>query len=232
VGHDVTVITIYFDGDQTLWDFQALMRRTLGLTIEELRRFLPDLDGDLSVDAFVIDRQRASNALRGTTTNLEAIRLAAFQGSLRRLGVDDDDLAQHLNAFYLERRFSSVDLYDDVIPTLNDLAADHNIGLLSNGNSYPDRVGLQRYFGAAVFSQDVGAEKPDPAIYLAAQQALPGDRYIMVGDSLSNDVTGAQSAGWSGVWLNRDGLPTPSFASPDLIISSLHQLKSWLHGDR
>jgi putative hydrolase of the HAD superfamily len=103
---------------------------------------------------------------------------------------------------------------------------------LSNGNSYRDRVGLQRYFGAAVFSQDVGAEKPDPAIYLAAQKALPGDRYIMVGDSLTNDVTGAQAAGWSGVWLNRDGLPRPSSASPDLTISSLHQLKPWLHGNR
>ena len=227
-----SVITIYFDGDQTLWDFQALMRRTLGLTIEELRRLVPDLDGDLSVEAFIIDRQRASKALHGTTTNLEAIRLATFQESLRRLGVDDDELAQHLNAFYLERRFASVDLYDDVIPTLNDLAADHNIGLLSNGNAYPDSLGLQRYFGAAVFSQDVGAEKPDPAIYLAAQKALPGDRYIMVGDSLTNDVTGAQSAGWCGVWLNRDSVPQPSFASPDLTISSLHQLTPWLHGCR
>jgi hypothetical protein len=80
LGHDVPVITIYFDGDQTLWDFQGLMRRTLGVTIEELRRLVPDLDGDLSVDAFVIDRQRASQALRGTTTNLEAIRLAACRG--------------------------------------------------------------------------------------------------------------------------------------------------------
>jgi putative hydrolase of the HAD superfamily len=205
---------------------------TLGLTIEELRRLVPDLDGDLTVDAFVVDRQWTNEALRGTTINLEAIRLAAFQESLRRLGVCDEDLARHLNAFYLERRFSSVDLYDDVIPTLNDLAVDHNIGLLSNGNSYPDRVGLQRYFRAAVFSQDVGAEKPDPAIYLAAQKALPGDRYVMVGDSLSNDVTGAQAAGWSGVWLNRGGLPQPSAASPDLTTSSLHQLKRWLHGDR
>jgi FMN hydrolase / 5-amino-6-(5-phospho-D-ribitylamino)uracil phosphatase len=226
------VITIYFDGDQTLWDFQALMRRTVGLTIEQLRRLVPDLDGDLSVDAFVIDRERASEALRGTTTNLDAIRLAAFHESLRRLGVDDDDLAQHLNAFYLERRFSSVGLYDDVIPTLNDLVADYNIGLLSNGNSYPEGVGLERYFGAAVFSQDVGAEKPDPAIYLAAQNALPGDRYIMVGDSLTNDVTGAQSAGWSGVWLNRDGVPQPSFVSPDLTISTLHQLQPWLYRSR
>ncbi|HEX6874137.1 MAG TPA: HAD family hydrolase [Nocardioidaceae bacterium] len=142
------------------------------------------------------------------------MRLTAFQEGLRRLGIDGEDLAQHLNAFYLERRFSCVDLYDDVIPTLEDLAADHNIGLLSNGSSYPDRVELQRYFGAAVFSQDVGAEKPDPAIYRAAQEALPGDRYIMVGDSLTNDVIGAQSAGWRGVWLNRAPTMSSTGRSP------------------
>ncbi len=31
------VMTVYFDGDQTLWDFQALMRRSLAATIVESR---------------------------------------------------------------------------------------------------------------------------------------------------------------------------------------------------
>lgn len=61
---------------------------------------------------------------------------------------------------------------------------------------------------------------------------MPRSALLEGASSLTNDVTGAQSAGWSGVWLNRDGLPQPSFANPDLTISSLHQLKPWLHGDR
>jgi hypothetical protein len=42
------VAVIFFDGDQTLWDFQGLMRWTLAATIDELRRLEPTVEGDLS----------------------------------------------------------------------------------------------------------------------------------------------------------------------------------------
>ncbi len=95
---------IFFDGDQTLWDFQALMRRTLAATIEELRRHEPTIGGDLSVGAFVADREATASQLQGKVTNLESIRLAAFTRSLVRLGIADAKLAEHLNSYYLQRR--------------------------------------------------------------------------------------------------------------------------------
>lgn len=222
------VITVYFDGDQTLWDFQALMRRTLESTVDELRARRPEVQGDLSVDAFVADRERVSTRLKGVT-NLEHVRLAAFRESLCRIGIADEALAQHLNAFYVERRFADVELYDDGLLTLDALAQRYRIGLLSNGNSYPSGVGLDRYFEAAVFSQDVGVEKPHPGIFAAAEQALPGERYVMVGDSLDNDVAGAQGAGWKGVWLNRCDATATSNVVPDLTILSLLELEAALH---
>lgn len=228
-GTVMAVITVYFDGDQTLWDFQALMRRTLGSTVDELLARRPEVQGDLSVDAFVADRERVSTRLKGVTTNLEQVRLAAFRESLRRLGIADEALARYLNAFYLERRFAAVELYDDVLITLDALAQRYRIGLLSNGNSYPGRVGLDRYFEATVFSQNVGVEKPHQGIFAAAQQALPGDRYVMVGDSLDNDVAGAQRAGWTAVWLNRCQPSPISSVVPDLTITSLLQLEAVLH---
>ncbi|GAA2758910.1 HAD family hydrolase [Actinopolymorpha rutila] len=215
---------IFFDGDQTLWDFRTLMRRTLAATIEELRRLVPAAEGDLSVDTFVADRELVAEQLRGTVTNLESIRLAAFTHSLHRLGIDDAGLAEHLNDYYLQRRFANVDLYDDVLPTLETLILNHSVGLLSNGNSYPARVGLEHLFSATVFSQDHGVEKPDPRIYAIARAAIPGDRYVMVGDSIPNDVIGAQQAGWEGIWLNRDRQEPPADARPDAILPNLHGL--------
>ena len=220
----MVVAVIFFDGDQTLWDFRALMRRTLTATIEELCRLAPAAKGDLSVDAFVADRELVAEQLRGTVTNLESVRLAAFTHSLHRLGITDAGLAEHLNHYYLQRRFADVDLYDDVLPTLETLNRDHSVGLLSNGNSYPARVGLEHLFAATVFSQDHGVEKPDPRIYAIARAALPGDRHIMVGDSIPNDVTGAQQAGWEGIWLNRDRGKLPIDARPDAILDDLHGL--------
>lgn len=215
---------IFFDGDQTLWDFQALMRRTLAATIDELRRHEPAIGGDLSVEAFVADREAVADQLRGKVTNLESIRLAAFTRSLLRLGIADARLAQHLNNYYLQRRFADVDLYDDVLPVLDSLVRDHSLGLLSNGNSYPDRAGLGRFFTATVFSQDHGVEKPNPRIYSIAQAAIPGDEYVMVGDSITNDVAAAQLVGWKGIWLNRDRRELPVRVRPDAILTSLYEL--------
>lgn len=212
---------IFFDGDQTLWDFHTLMRRTLAATIEELRRQAPTVEGDLSVGSFVADREAVADQLRGKVTNLESIRLAAFTRSLQRLGLPDARLAEHLNGYYLRRRFAGVDLYDDVLPVLETLVREHTVGLLSNGNSYPDRVGLERFFSATVFSQDHGVEKPDPRIYAVAQAAIPGDRYVMVGDSIANDVVAAQRAGWEGIWLNRDRQDPPAGVRPDAILTDL-----------
>jgi HAD superfamily hydrolase (TIGR01549 family) len=218
------VAVIFFDGDQTLWDFQGLMRRTLAATIDELRRLEPAVEGDLSVEAFVADREAAAEQLRGKVTSLESVRLAAFTRSLWRLGLPDARLAEHLNDFYLQRRFAGVDLYDDVLPVLETLIRDHTVGLLSNGNSYPERVGLQRIFTATVFSQDHGVEKPDPRIYAIAQAAIPGSEYIMLGDSIINDVVAAQRVGWRGIWLNRDRREPPAGVRPDAILTDLYGL--------
>lgn len=218
------VAVIFFDGDQTLWDFRALMHRTLTSTIAELRRQAPTVEGDLSVEAFVVDREAVADELKGQVTNLESVRLAAFTRSLQRLGLTDPRLAEHLNDYYLQRRFADVDLYDDVLPVLEVLVREHAVGLLSNGNSYPERVGLERFFSATVFSQDHGVEKPDPRLYAIAEAAIPGDRYVMVGDSIDNDVAAAQRSGWEGIWLNRDRQDPPTGIRPDAILTDLYEL--------
>lgn len=158
------------------------------------------------------------------------MRLAAFTASLERLGICDSRLANHLTHYYLQRRYAEVDLFDDVLPVLQMLVKDHAVGLLTNGNSYPDRVGLERLFTATVFSQDHGVEKPSPRIYAIARTAIPGDRYLMVGDSLTNDVLGAQRAGWQGIWLNRDRQPLLDGIRPDAILTDLYGLPA-LIGD-
>lgn len=139
---DGPVAVFFFDGDQTLWDFQAMMRRALAATIGELRRLRPETGGDMSVEGFVTDREAAAERLRGHVTNLEQVRFEAFKQSLARLRLRDDDLAAHLNDFYLQRRFADVMLYDDVLPVLAELRQNHHVGLLSNGNSYPKPLGL------------------------------------------------------------------------------------------
>ncbi|MGH3332686.1 MAG: HAD family hydrolase [Nocardioidaceae bacterium] len=223
--------TLFFDGDQTLWDFDGLMRRTLRATLAELRGLRPGSATDgLDVESMIADRQAVGAEPHRREATMEQLRLAAFRRTLARLGLHDDELAEHLQAFYLERRFGEVDLYPDTLSSLTHLRTTYTLGLLSNGNSYPDRSGLAGLFSSVVFAQDHKVAKPERRLFDIAAEEIGSapDNIAMVGDSLVNDVTAAQEAGWQGIWLNRDAKPCPDRHTPDVQILTLSELPAAL----
>lgn len=122
------------------------------------------------------------------------------------VGLSDETLAAHLNTVYLKHRWEYIQLFDDVIPTLDALRGRYLLGILSNGNTHPDRCGLPGRFQFVVQSQDHGVEKPDPEFFKIAlrEAGCAAGEMLHLGDSLPNDVAGANRAGGRSVWLNRD----------------------------
>ncbi|MYA77643.1 MAG: HAD family hydrolase [Gemmatimonadetes bacterium] len=227
----MTISAISFDGDMTLWDFQKVMRHALKKALAELRRLVPtQRAADLSVEEMIAIRNRVEEEEQGRTWNMEELRLLAFERTLENLGCPDLDLAGHLNELYLKHRFEDIELYRDVEPALDVLAPHYKLGLLSNGNSYPERCGLEGRFAFVVFSQDVQIRKPDRRIFeIAAQRAgCPIEELLHVGDSLENDVMGAHGAGAKTVWLNREGAESHAEIKPDVEITSLADLSGVL----
>jgi putative hydrolase of the HAD superfamily len=57
-------------------------------------------------------------------------------------------------------------------------------------------------------SEEVGVEKPDPAIFLKAmgKSGLEPKRCVYVGDVPEIDILGARNAGMTQVWLDRNRL--------------------------
>ncbi len=211
----------------TLWDFQQVMRHSLRQALLELRRLVPSQHlRDLSVEEMITIRNQVEEEVRGEVWNHEEIRLLAFERTLETLGLPDRAMAAHLNEIYLKHRFEDIELYPDVIPVLDQLAPHYTLGLLSNGNSYPERCGLEGRFTFVVFSQDVRIKKPDRRIFeITAQKAgCPVEELLHVGDSLENDVAGADDAGARTVWLNRGGMTNDTVARADYEITSLTEL--------
>lgn len=73
-------------------------------------------------------------------------------------------------------------------------------------------MGLADSFSFFVCSEDVGAEKPDQAIFERAYQEaqfwlgpLRKDEILHIGDSLAADFCGAKAFGFQALWLNRSG---------------------------
>ena len=226
------ITTISFDGDGTLWDFDKVMRHSLHHALDELRRQVRgNRSARLTIEEMVHIRNAVAQELKGRVTNLEQIRLQAFERTLEYIGIRDDNLAHHLNAVYLKHRFEDIELYDDVVSTLDALAKRFKIGLLSNGNSYPQRCGLAGVFRFVVFSRDYGFEKPDRRIFEVALEKAGcsgHDELLHVGDSLVNDVYGAKKAGMKSVWLNRPRVQNDTGIEPDFEIATLEELLSIL----
>jgi HAD superfamily hydrolase (TIGR01549 family) len=81
------------------------------------------------------------------------------------------------------------------------LSPRYRLGVVSNfyGNleAICQEAGIGRYLSAAVDSVDVGASKPDPAIFHAALERLSAgaDETVFIGDSASRDMAGARGVG-------------------------------------
>jgi putative hydrolase of the HAD superfamily len=236
---------VLFDGDQTLWDFQRVMRDALVAVVAEVRAARPGpFTASLRWQDLQNDRAAVALELEGVEFNLARLRVLGFARTLgRRRAVEGGDeaadaaLATELSASYFHHRDRDPALFPDTLPCLDALSAKYRLGLLSNGSRLPEKVGLGQYFESVVFAQDHRVAKPDKGIFEVAERELgvgPA-ACVLVGDHPLNDVVGAKRAGWAAVWIDRDGegafVPHPGCEEhPDAVVTSLSDLPAALDG--
>ena len=215
---------ISFDVDGTLQDFDGMMRHALGEVLKELARLDTEAAQALDVERMIAIRDEVHERLRGRVADLNAVREESIKQALREAGRADDELGSHLAQVYFRSRDEARAIFPDVRPALELLARSYRLGLLSNGNSYAEDLGIGDLVSFEVFSQDNhGIEKPDPRIFdiAVAASGFEPRQVLHVGDSIENDVDGASNAGVAAVWLNRSG----SVHRPDItVISTLASL--------
>jgi putative hydrolase of the HAD superfamily len=97
-------------------------------------------------------------------------------------------------------------------PVLQELRQRYRLGVVSNFYGNLEAVcrgaGLASLFSVLVDSHRVGAEKPDPAIFHVALEALGAvpETTVLVGDSLRRDREGARRTGMRFIWMMPQGL--------------------------
>jgi HAD superfamily hydrolase (TIGR01662 family) len=113
----------------------------------------------------------------------------------------------------------------------------YRLGLISNASDLPDlnrlvkNAGLRKYFNTIVVSASEKIRKPDPKIFEKALN-LTGSTpstSIMVGDTLTADILGAQKSGLRAVWITRranrpENARVQSLVIPDWKITQLSEL--------
>jgi putative hydrolase of the HAD superfamily len=158
-------------------------------------------------------------------------RFESWRTALLQSGIDNKQLAAELaDTFPKIRRLKHI-VYPDTIPVLKDLSHRYSLGLLTNGAPDLQRrkiegAGLAAFFNEVFISGEIGFGKPDPKIFemmLAKLKSYP-ETTLMIGNSLSADIAGAQGAGIPGVWVNRTGKVCDSGSTPDWEIAGLSEL--------
>jgi HAD superfamily hydrolase (TIGR01549 family) len=103
-------------------------------------------------------------------------------------------------------------LFKDVAPALDELKQRGlTLGLISNVDrdisATYDQLGLAKWLGLKITSQDVGFNKPRPEIFQAALQQAKVEpaEAIYVGDQYEIDVLGANRVGMRGILIDRHG---------------------------
>jgi len=130
--------------------------------------------------------------------------------------------------------FSSMELYPDVLPTLDVLARGHKLALVSNIDD--DLLGatpLGREFDLVCTAERARGYKPNGTLfrYLLDASGLPTSHILHSGQSQFTDMVGGKPLGLTIAWINRRGLALdPSVPRPDLILPGLQPL-SGLLGD-
>ena len=196
-----------FDLDDTLWDNRPVLMAAEQTLYDWLCLHYPRIKLHYSLeDMWGLRREllQLNPELRHDVTALRknSLRVVAQTSAY------DDSLVEPAFAVFLDARHR-VTLYSDVEPALRRLrSAGYCLGTLTNGNADVGRLGLGHLFDFSLSAASSGKAKPHPRMFEeACRRAHVGAAELAhIGDEPGTDVAGAQNAGVTAIWMNRQGV--------------------------
>lgn len=125
---------------------------------------------------------------------------------------------------------------DGAMDALRYLAGKYTVCAASN-SAYDHQIrrlrdaGMLPYFTHVFVSESAGVTKPDPAFFQWCLDRLEGvekDEIVMIGDSLTADVAGAEAFGLRCCWFNFEGIAVPEDLRVWKIIDRLEEIPAIL----
>lgn len=234
---------VLFDIGDTLWhaadapppaEFRRLAAERAGAFLDSISRTTddPGLAARVAWDALE-DAMR----LARLTDRREPDYAAVAQSALDAVGLK---LARHEAAGLMEAIYvSGVEGGKAAYPGARELldtlrSRGFKLGIITNrafgGERFREDLraaGLDIGWDANVISVEVGFLKPHPAIFERALHDLaePGPRTVMVGNSLAEDIAGAQAFHMATAW--KRSQPDAEGVNPDFVFDDVTELLDW-----
>lgn len=216
---------ILIDLDDTLLDFKAGETYALKATFAHIG--IPATEYNLNVFR-KLNADGWKKLERGEITRAELLS-SRFGWTFDALGVSGDSALT--DESYRNALAEQVFFVDGALELLEILSKDYALYLATNGTASVQekrlaRAGISGYFREIFISQKVGHNKPDARFFEHCLSVM-GSRAIdtvMIGDSLSSDVRGANNASIPVVWFNPSREPLPDGVSVRAIAHTLAEI--------
>ncbi len=224
---------LLFDADNTLFDFTACEAKALAATLDECGiRHLPGMTEVYS--KYNDDCWKALE--RGEITKKELVvkRYALF---LQHYGLENNP--EKVNAAYEENLSNTVIFIDGALEMIKRLYGKARIYIITNGLTKVQtgrfaKTELKKYIEKLFISEQMGCKKPDALFFEQVAEEIEGfsrNRAVVIGDSLTSDIKGANNSDLDCVWYNPAGIKAPENLRITKIVGNFSELEAFLSGN-
>ena len=199
---------LFFDLDDTLWDFQKNSSKVITELFNEF-----DLTEKLNTnfETFHETYKKVNNQLWSKYYKKEIdkafLRNHRFNEAFKMFGYDNYQENLSITEEYVNRSPKGTILKEGCIEVLTYLKQKYHLHIITNGFREVQFIklkgsGIKDFFSQIIISEDHDLTKPDEKIFRLAEKFASTHREhcVMIGDKLESDISGANNAGWEAIY--------------------------------
>lgn len=201
---------IFFDLDDTLWDFEKNSSSVLRQIFSEF-----ELEQKLNTNfiSFYTTYKEVNNEFwkkyNKGIIDKQHLRNNRFNETFKKFNYNNYTENLEVTELYIARSPFGTHLKDGCLELLEHLKEKYKLHIITNGfkeiqNIKLDNCGLKIYFDQIIISEEHQVNKPNEKIFRISE-TLAGchkNECLMIGDNFESDIEGAHAAGWKTIWLN------------------------------
>ena len=209
---------IFFDLDNTLMDFKGASHQSVRDLVENTGRTY----SEEIYDRYHFHNMEVWHAFERNEISALELRWKRFELFLNEMGWKEDP--KNWGKKYLEGLVNYSTLLDQASEILEYTRKKYNLLVVTNGLREVQRprlrkCGIYETFDGIVVSDEIGHSKPDYEFFQHCFNII-GDHdkseILMIGDSLTSDIRGAEIAGLDSCWYDIHGLSDSVHQKPKM----------------
>lgn len=200
---------LFFDLDNTIWDFKANARDAFFDVFEQLG--ISDQIRELGnfIEVYERNNELLWAEYRKGKVKKDQMRIDRMVLTFKELGIEDPDLPHKVGTLYVQTSPKKTNLFPMVYETLDYLKEKYKLYILTNGFAEIQlqkisNCRLESYFKKIFMAEMVGYQKPDRRFFEYAIKSIHAHKNecLIIGDDPEADIRGGWNAGIDQVFFN------------------------------